>query len=159
MNDIFKLLEPVISLLVGSRQSLAENSLWRSAEILNQLRKVLLLVAQLMASLILFCLGMSYFIERLLDQLDSGSFHFSHSLIFLSFFMLLCLISIFYATKKSVWASVLEKGSENDDAVKPLFGNGPIETAVSLYILDVVKERELLRERTNPPVEAQQESV
>jgi hypothetical protein len=157
MNEILKLIEPIITILVGSRQRLAENSLKIPAELLNQLRKILLLVSQLMGSLILFCLAMSYFIERLLDQLDSGAFHFTDSLVFLTFFMLACLISIFYATKKSVWSSVLGKDSESQDSAKPMSVGSPIETAISLYILDVVKEREQLRAKTDTQVNPQQQ--
>lgn len=151
MNDIFKLLEPIMAVLIGSRQNLAERTLRIPAEVLNQLREILRLLAQLMGSLILFCLGMSYFIDRLLDQLDSGGFHFTPSLVFLTLFMAACLASLLHATQKSVWTSIFEKTPEPPPAANPLSGNGPLETAISLYILDVVKEREAKRESTTPP--------
>lgn len=152
MNELFKLVEPLLAILMGSRRSLAENSLRLSADILHQLREILRLIAQIIGSVILFCLGMSYFIDRLLEQLDRGEFHFTPSLVFLTVFMLLCLASIFYATKKSVWAAIFEKNAEEHPPASPLLGDGPIETAISLYILDVVKEREA--NRANPHPEA-----
>jgi len=147
MNDLFKLVEPLLAILMGSRRGLAENSLRLSADVLDQLRGILRLVAQMIGSVILFCLGMSYFIDRLLDQLDSGEFYFTRSLVFLTIFMLLCLVSIFYATKKSVWKAIFEKNVEEHPPTSPLLGDGPVETAISLYILDVVKEREAKREQ------------
>jgi len=155
MIDIFKLVEPIISLFIGSLHGHRENSFKIPEEVLSQLRKILLLTALLAGSLVLFLLGMSYFIERLLDQLDSGAFHFSNSLIFLTVFMLFSLIGIFYTTKKSVWKSVFDKIPEKEFAENNVQNHAQLETAISLFILDVVKERELNREKTASATEQQ----
>jgi len=153
MNDFFKLVQPIIALVIGCLRGPRENSFSIPDEILNQLRKLLLLAAQLVGSLVLFLLGMSYFIERLLDQLDSGTFHFSNALIFLTIFMSLSLISMFYATKKSVWTAVFNKPFEKESSAKKMQTHAQLETAISLFILDIVKERELNREKTTPSTE------
>lgn len=151
MLEILKLIEPMASLFLGQRQMISEKSIRLSQEILNQLRRVITLVAMLVGSLVLFCLGMSYFIDRTLDQLDGGNFSFTPSLIFLSIFMAVCLIVVFYSTNKSVWTSVFKKDQEEEEAKQqkaevPNQGANPIETAVSLLILDFVKEREFNRQ-------------
>ncbi len=151
MLEIFKLLEPFVSLFLGQRHSLTEKSLKLSAEILNQLRRVLGLVGILFGSLLLFCMGVHYFIDRTLTQLDSGSFSFSPSMYFLLVFILLCLGGIMYAINKTVWTAAFKK-DEDETNLKNQSQSGnnlnanPIETAVSLLILDFIKEREAKRE-------------
>ncbi len=148
MNELFKLIDPLFSLFLQSQRGLTQKSLELSAEILNQLRKMIQLIAQLLGSLVLLCLGVSYFIDRLLDQLDKGEFIFTPSLIFLTFFMIVCLLSILYSTNKNVWKNVLKKDSDDQETPTDKTNEtSPIETAVSLFILDIVKERELKRKQ------------
>ena len=52
MLELFKLVEPFLTLMAGQRQMCTEKSLKLSAEILNQLRKVITLVAMLLGSCI-----------------------------------------------------------------------------------------------------------
>ena len=163
MTDLLKIVEPLITLFLGQRQMISEKSLQLTKEILNQLRRVVSLISMLIGSLILFCLGMSYFIDRTLDQLDRGDFSLTPSLIFLLVFMLICLALVFYSTNKNVWIKILKKDPEDEEVEKEIERqterqkmatqhNNPIEAAISLFILDLVKERELSREinKTNP---------
>lgn len=162
MLELFKLVEPLLTLMAGQRQMITEKSLKLSAEILNQLRKVITLVAMLLGSLVLFCLGMSYFIDRTLDQLDNGAFSFTPSLIFLVVFMFICLVVVLYATNKNVWTNIFKKDRDEEEAER--FENqrtqretsNPIETAISLLILDIVKERE--EKRKNPSTNSTENS-
>lgn len=154
MADLLKLVEPLISLFLGQRQMITEKSLQLTKEILNQMRRVVTLISMLVGSLILFCLGMSYFIDRTLDQLDRGDFTLTPSLIFLLIFMLVCLGTVVYSTNKNVWTKILKKDPEEEEAEKEINRqrmatqhNNPIEAAISLFILDLVKERELNREK------------
>lgn len=152
MTDILKLIEPLISILLGKHQIISEKSIELTKEILNQLRRVVSLVAMLVGSLVLFCLGMSYFISRTLDQLDRGSFSLTPSLIFLICFMLICVVVALYSTNKKTWIKILKNDDEDNDENQQLSKkvseqNNPIEAAVSLFILDLVKEREFNREQ------------
>ena len=115
MTDLLKIVEPLITLFLGQRQMISEKSLQLTKEILNQLRRVVSLISMLIGSLILFCLGMSYFIDRTLDQLDRGDFSLTPSLIFLLVFMLICLALVFYSTNKNVWIKILKKDPEDEE--------------------------------------------
>lgn len=162
MLELFKLVEPLLTLMAGQRQMITEKSLKLSAEILNQLRKVITLVAMLLGSLVLFCLGMSYFIDRTLDQLDNGAFSFTPSLIFLVVFMFICLVVVLYATNKNVWTNIFKKDRDEEEAERlenqrtQRETSNPIETAISLLILDIVKERE--EKRKNPSTNSTENS-
>lgn len=162
MLELFKLVEPFLSLIAGQRQMITEKSLKLSAEILNQLRKVITLVAMLLGSLVLFCLGMSYFIDRTLDQLDNGAFTLTPSLIFLIVFMLICLVIVLYATNKNVWTNIFKKDRDEEEAERlenqrsQREVSNPIETAISLLILDIVKERE--EKRKTPPTNSSEQT-
>lgn len=162
MLELFKLVEPFLSLMAGQRQMITEKSLKLSAEILNQLRKVITLVAMLLGSLVLFCLGMSYFIDRTLDQLDNGAFSLTPSLIFLIIFMLICLAVVLYATNKNVWTNIFKKDRDEEEAERlenqrsQREASNPIETAISLLILDIVKERE--EKRKTPPTNSSEQT-
>lgn len=154
MTDLLKIIEPLFSLFVGQRHMITEKSLQLTKEILNQLRRVVTLISMLIGSLILFCLGMSYFIDRTLDQLDNGSFALTPSLVFLLIFMAICLCVVMYSTNKNVWVKILKKDPDEEEAQRELERQkmatqhqNPIEAAISLFILDLVKERELNREK------------
>lgn len=134
----------------GSLLNLTETRALRfSKEILQQIRRIIMLLAVTLGGLLLFLLGMHFLVLRLLDQLDRGEFTITPSIIFLVVFLTLCLGVVVYATRVQTWSKGFsEKEDEenvNQSAFTKKFDGSAIESAVSLYILDLVKEREYKR--------------
>jgi hypothetical protein len=151
MNDIFKLGELIFSYFIGRKSLIAERSLEISAEILNQLRRILILTVLTFGALVLFCMGMSYMIERLLDNLDKGVFILTPSIWFIFIFQLVCLGIILFATNKKKWLDIFKSGnkeySSEKSALTPAAGHGQLESVISLLIMDFIREREFKREQ------------
>jgi hypothetical protein len=151
MNDIFKLGEFFFSYFMGRKNLISEKSLEISAEILNQLRRILILTVLTFGGLVLFCMGMSYMIERLLDNLDKGVFILSPSIWFIFFFQLVCIGIILFATNKKRWLDIFKSGkkeaSSSEHAVTPAAGHGQLESVISLLIMDIIRDREFKREQ------------
>jgi hypothetical protein len=126
-----------------------------SAEILQQIRSVVKLLVITFMGLILAMLGFHYFIVRLLNQMDSGSFSLTPSLIFLLVFISVCLGIVVYSTSRKTWSQAFNGqagGHEKNKSARQ--ETNPIETAISLYLLDLVKEREWKRQnevKSNEP--------
>lgn len=151
MSDLLKLLQPLMSILFGNllkAQNLKEKSLRLSSEILQQIRRILVLISLTFGAFVLFCISVGYFIDRTLSLLDRGAFTFTPSLIFLIIFMIFCLIVFVYSTNKNVWLEAFKKDQLEEKSLEENTAThtSPIETAVSLFILDFIKERELARE-------------
>lgn len=150
MNDVFKLGEFFFNYFIGKKSIIGERSLEISAEILNQLRRILILVVLTLGSLVLFCMGMNYLIERFLNNLDSGQFIFTPSIWFILGFQAVCVGIMVYATNKKNWLDIFKsekkevEASENKPA---LAGHSQLESVVSLLILDFIKDREFKREQ------------
>lgn len=118
-----------------------------SAEILQQIRSVIKLLSITFMGLILAMLGFHYFIERLLNQMDTGAFSFTPSIIFLLVFITSCLGIVVYSTSRKTWSHAFNTQLGDADKNKSARQEtNPIETAVSLYLLDLVKEREWKRQ-------------
>lgn len=145
MNDLFKIGEFFLNYFLGKRNLIGERSLEISAEILNQLRRILILVVLMVGSLALFCMGMSYLIERFLNNLDNGQALFTPSIWFILGFLIICISVMVYATRKQNWLDIF-KSEKKEQAAPAAVGNNTIESVVSLLILDFIKERELKRE-------------
>jgi hypothetical protein len=150
MNDIFKFGEFFLNYFLGRKSLISEKSLEISAEILNQLRRILLLVVLTFGALVLFCMGTGYLIDRLLDNLDKGDFIFTPSIYFILVFQLLCVGVIIYATNKKQWMDIFRAGKKTapaeDRPALPPAGN-QLESVLSLLILDFIKDREFKREQ------------
>jgi hypothetical protein len=146
MNDIFKVGEFFLNYFLGKKNFIGEKSLEISAEILNQLRRILILVVMTVGSLALFCMGMSYLLERFLNNLDNGQSLFSPSIWFILGFLTICIGVMVYATRKQNWLDIFK--AEKKEAAPPApAGGNAIENVLSLLILDFIKERELKREQ------------
>lgn len=154
--DFNELLKNIIPLLLKSFGGLGINTFGKdaalelSAELLNQLRRLLIIFAVTLTSLLLFLLGTHYIIIRILDQLDRSEFEMTNSIIFLLIFNSLCLAAIIYSTTRKTWNNTFAKKQDTTQAsansMPPMSPNlEPITSAVSLYILDIVKEREWKR--------------
>lgn len=152
-NELFK---NIIPILLKSFGGLGFNTFGKdaalelSAELLNQLRRLLIIFAVTLTSLLLFLLGTHYIIIRVLDQLDRSEFEMTNSIVFLLVFNALCLAAIIYSTTRKTWNKTFAKKQDANQAGTPsptaLSPNlEPITSAVSLYILDLVKEREWKR--------------
>jgi hypothetical protein len=150
MNDIFKVGEFFINYFLGKKTLISEKSLEISAEILNQLRRILILVVLTIGSLALFCMGMSYLIERFLNNLDNGQALFTPSIWFILVFLLLCVGIMVYATRKQNWLDIFKGEKKVETASQLPVGGNQIESVLSLLILDFIKERELKREQQHP---------
>lgn len=144
MNDLFKVGELFLNYFLGKKNFIGEKSLEISAEILNQLRRILILVVLTIGSLALFCMGMSYLIERFLNNLDNGQALFTPSIWFILSFLIVCIGVMIYATRKQNWLDIF-KPEKNEEVAPPApaVGGHAIESVVSLLILDFIKEREL----------------
>nr|BDT27681.1 hypothetical protein BHI3_11470 [Bacteriovorax sp. HI3] len=144
MNDIFKIGEFFLNYFIGRGNMISEKSLEISAEILNQLRRILILVALMLGSLALFCLGMSHLIERFLNNIDNGAALFTPSIWFILGFLAICAGVMVYATNKSNWLDIFKAEKKEAPAQAPVAGN-QLESVISLLILDFIKEREAKR--------------
>ena len=149
--DIFKVGEILFSYFIGKRNAFSEKSFEISAEILNQLRRILILVVMTLGSLALFCMGVSHLIERFLNNIDHGDALFTPSIWFILGFLIICIGVMVYATRKQNWMDIFksEKKEEAQAALHTpiLGGSGQLESVISLLILDFVKERESKRAR------------
>lgn len=146
MNDLFKVGEFFLNYFLGKKNFIGEKSLEISAEILNQLRRILILVVMTVGSLALFCMGMSYLIERFLNNLDNGQALFTPSIWFILGFLVICIGIMVYATRKQNWLDIFKSEKKEVQAPVPVGGNA-IESVISLLILDFIKERESKREQ------------
>jgi uncharacterized membrane protein YidH (DUF202 family) len=146
MNDLFKFGEFFLNYFLGKKNFIGEKSLEISAEILNQLRRILILVVMTIGSLALFCMGMSYLIERFLNNLDNGQALFTPSIWFILGFLVVCIGVMIYATRKQNWLDIFKSEKKEVVTSSPVGGNA-IESVLSLLILDFIKERELKREQ------------
>lgn len=147
MNDLFKVGEFFLNYFLGKKNLIGEKSLEISAEILNQLRRILILVVLTVGSLALFCMGMSYLIERFLNNLDNGQSLFTPSIWFILGFLIICIGVMVYATRKENWLDIFKSEKKEQPAVPAPVGGNAIESVISLLILDFIKERELKREQ------------
>lgn len=145
MNDMFRVGEFFINYFLGKKTIIGEKSLEISAEILNQLRRILILVVLTIGSLALFCMGMSYLIDRFLTNLDHGDALFTPSIWFILGFLAVCIGIMVYATNKKNWMDIFRSGKKevptSNTPQLPASGNA-IESVLSLLILDFIKERE-----------------
>lgn len=145
--DIFKMSELFLNYFLGKKNALSEKTFEISAEILNQLRRILILVVLTIGSLALFCMGVSHLIERFLNNIDTGEAIFTPSIWFILGFLAICVAVMIYATRKQNWLDIF-KSSERGETVAQapmLSGSGQLESVISLLILDFVKEREAKR--------------
>ena len=145
--DIFKMGELFLNYFLGKKNAFSEKTFEISAEILNQLRRILILVVLTVGSLALFCMGVSHLIERFLNNIDTGETLFTPSIWFILGYLALCIGVMIYATRKQNWLDIF-KSNEKEDAVAQtpaLTGSGQLESVISLLILDFVKERESKR--------------
>ena len=146
MKELFKVGEFLLNYFLGKKKIIGEKSWEISAEILNQLRKILILVVLTIGSLALFCLGMSYLIERFLNNLDNGQTLFTPSIWFILVFLIICIGVMVYATRKQSWLDIF-KSEVKEEATSLLpAGVNAIESVLSLLIMDFIKEREQKRE-------------
>jgi len=147
MNDLLKVGQFFINYFIGGRSMLGEKSLEISAEILNQLRRILILVVMTIGSLALFCMGVSHLIERFLNNIDNGQAIFTPSVWFILGFLAICAGIMVYATRKQNWMDIFRSGRQEqqmqqNNHVAP----GNLESVLSLLVLDFIKERESKRE-------------
>lgn len=148
MNDnIFRIGEFFFNYMLGKKNFIGEKSLEISAEILNQLRRILILVVLTVGSLALFCMGMSFLIERFLNNLDSGATLFTPSIWFILVFLVICIGIMLYATRKQNWIDIFKSEKKEVPQASVPTGANQIESVISLLILDFIKEREHKREQ------------
>ncbi|MBY0416256.1 MAG: hypothetical protein K2Q18_18930 [Bdellovibrionales bacterium] len=149
MTDLFKMAEFFLSFVMGQRQTLGARSQEISIEIINQIRRVIILVVITVGALVMFCLGFSHLIERILNNIDQGNFIFTPSIWVIIVFLIFCMAILVYSTNKKVWLKMLKKEEEDKEEVKApvgLLGSGQLESVISLLVLDFIKEREANRE-------------
>lgn len=116
-------------------------------QILFQITKILKSLIILFIGSVLFCLLMSYLIERILLLMDEGNLHFSNSIIFLIVLIFLNLLTIAWALKIAT-AKESMNNRDNSQVQQPP-STSPIETAVAALIFDFIKDQEKKRETKN----------
>ncbi|MDO9182718.1 MAG: hypothetical protein Q7U04_09930 [Bacteriovorax sp.] len=144
--DFFKMIELFLNFFMGQRQKIGERSHEISIEILNQIRRILILVVITLGALTLFCMGMSHLIERILNKLDEGIFVFTPAIGVILCFLLICIGVLIYSTNKNVWLDIFKKEKVSEPAPSQNPIGTQIESVISLLILDFIKEREFARE-------------
>lgn len=149
MTDIFKLGEFFLNYFLGRGNMIGQKSLEISAEILNQMRRVLILVVLTIGSLTLFCMGMSYLIERFLNNLDNGQSLFTPSIWFILAFQAICIGVMVYATNKNNWLDIFKSVKKEEPTQQLPVGGNQLESVLSLLVLDFIKERENKRAQQN----------
>lgn len=148
MTDILKMAELFFSFVLGQRQSIGSRTQEISGEIINQIRRVSILLVITIGALTLFCMGASHLIERILNNLDKGLFILSPAVWVIFTFLIFCLCILVYSTNKKVWMRMLKKDKVESEP-KGL-GSGQLESVISLLVLDILKERELSRRVESP---------
>ncbi|MDD4974085.1 MAG: hypothetical protein PHY93_07020 [Bacteriovorax sp.] len=144
--DFFKMGELFLNFMMGQRRLIGERSQEISVEILNQVRRVLILVVITLGALTMFCMGMGHLIERVLNKLDAGSFVFTPAIGVILLFLVICIGVLIYSTNKNVWLNIFKiEKIQKEEAPQNAIGV-QIESVVSLLILDFIKERECKRE-------------
>ncbi len=139
------LLDIILKIFMGHNQS-SMNPSEIGNQILLQLKKILKSLIILFIGSVLFCLLMSYLIERILFLMDQGNLHFSNSIIFLLALISLNLITIAWALK----IATAKDGSSKESTQQPAVPTtSPIETAVAALIFDFIKDQERKREHQN----------
>jgi|GEM_PF-2786978 len=112
-------------------------------QILSVLRKILKSLIILLIGSVIFCLLMGYLIDRLLGQLDQGSFALTPSI---SLLIVLIVMDAFIL--RSALRKVVED-KESEVETQTSSTTSPVEMALAALILDFVKERENNREAKN----------
>ncbi len=145
--DFFSVAEMFFKYMMGQRSLIGERSQEISVEILNQIRRVLILVVVTLGALTMFCMGMSHLIERVLNKLDEGGFYFTTSIGVILVFIFICVGVIVYSTNKNVWLSIFkkEKIAQAPSAEAPSTMSNTLESVITLLVMDFVKEREANR--------------
>jgi len=150
--DFSNLAELFISLVMGRTSLLGDRTQKLSATILDQMRRVLILVLVMIGAFALFCVGMAQLVERILDRLDQGGSVLTPSIGAILIFMLLCLCILLFSTNKRLWLEIQkhekEQHHEQNGASSSILGT-QLESVLSLLVLDFLKERGLKREKTH----------
>jgi Na+/H+-translocating membrane pyrophosphatase len=149
--DLFKIAELFFNFIMGKQRSKEI-----SVEILNQVRRILILLVITIGALTMFCMGMSHLIERILNNLDDGQVIFSPAIGVILLFLIVCVGVLFYSTNKNRWLSIFKKEKTDDETSHSKIG-GQIESVISLLILDIIKEREYKRENRHTSTRGEQD--
>jgi ABC-type molybdate transport system permease subunit len=147
VTDLFKMAEFFFKYILGQRQSFGARSQEISVEIINQIRRIIILLVVTIGALTMFCMGASHLIERILNNLDAGTFIFTPSVWVIIAFLIICFSVLVYSTNKNVWLKMLKK--EKEEIKEPQgngFAGGQLESVISLLVIDIIKERESNRE-------------
>lgn len=144
--DFFKMAELFFKFMMGQRSLISERSQEISVEILNQVRRILILVVVTLGALTMFCMGMSHLIERVLNKLDGGEFIFTPAIGVILAFIAICIGVLVYSTNKKVWLDIFKKDVSLAPPAPPAAAVSTIESVISLLVLDIIKEREAGRE-------------
>lgn len=159
--NLFEILKPLLQILfsqAGFMGVTETKALHLSKEILQQLRRIVILLSVTLGGLLLFLLGMHFLVLRLLDQLDQGSFTLTPSILFLFIFILTCLGTIIYSVRTKTWLKSFEDKTTDNSTSQNRIDTAPIESAISLFILDLVKEREWKRAQESQKNESSRNS-
>ena len=129
--------------LIGGN-SLGGNPAEFANQILNQVKKILKSLIILLIGSVLFCLIMGYLIDRVLTQMDLGSFELTSSIIFLIVLLCIDLAVILWSLKKISDSEEVKK----EMTVQAHQQDSVLETAIAALILSFVNDRQTNQKST-----------
>lgn len=129
--------------LIGGN-SLGGNPAEFANQILSQVKKILKSLIILLIGSVLFCLIMGYLIDRVLTQMDLGSFELTSSIIFLIVLLCIDLAVIIWSLKKISDTEEVKK----EMAVQAPQQDSVLETAIAALILSFVNDRQTNQKST-----------
>lgn len=144
---MIKYLLPLISFFMGSAKNLfKEPGVALTQQLVLHLRAIGLMMATIIGSLTLFCVGMSLFISRFATQFDHPEgFTFTISM---GIFLGLTVISIgvlAYSLRKKTWLEAMGFGQKATPPPGVGGKGGALESAVALLVMDFIEERQSRR--------------
>jgi hypothetical protein len=134
---------PLLSFFIGNAKSLFKQpSIDLTQQVVLHLRALTLVLVSTIGSLVLSCVGISFLISNIANQLDhSEEVRFTGSMIAFLVLTVLSVGFLFYSLRRSTWLRALGF-EEKRPAPKQ---TSALENAVALLVMDFVEERQKKR--------------
>jgi hypothetical protein len=147
MSMLIKIFEMFLGFTGG--KGLFEKSQFFTQQVVNNIRQMVIIFIVTLASLALFCIGLSMAIENYVRQMDRNhffewTFTFSGGLILAGS----TLIALIICLHERTWMRVMSFEKKKPKEAPPK--SHPIEDAISLLIIDYVQERQAKRQPPSP---------
>ncbi|HXH31805.1 MAG TPA: hypothetical protein VNJ01_13415 [Bacteriovoracaceae bacterium] len=114
-----------------------------ATQVLSHLRKLLRTLVILLITSVTLCVLLGYLIDRVLTQIDTGSFAVTNSINFLCGLVVANVLAVVWALRSS---APRDRQAVRIESRETGHQTSPIETAVAAFILSFIKDRDLVRE-------------